>query len=264
MNNLEAEAISFIKEHEPPEGYYVGFSGGKDSVVLDHLVKMSGVKHSKYFSNTGLEAPDTIRFIREHHKDVITIKYPVSVFKLIAEKISPPTRARRWCCDKLKEYPSRTIPLRTRLMGIRAEESVKRASRPRIDYMESVRSQILKPIFHWTEENIWEYIEKYSIPYLKAYDEGEGRQGCIICPFMLGRTDAKFLKRKVSMEKFPGVWKAYKHSCERFFNRIDCDTHTSFNDYWADYLLGFEPPRTKDIVDGVDILTGKKAVWGDK
>jgi len=27
-------AIDFIREHEPEEGYFVGFSGGKDSVVV--------------------------------------------------------------------------------------------------------------------------------------------------------------------------------------------------------------------------------------
>lgn len=37
-------AIDRIREFEPPEGYYVAFSGGKDSEVVLDLVKRAGVK----------------------------------------------------------------------------------------------------------------------------------------------------------------------------------------------------------------------------
>ena len=30
---MTAEAIAFLRAHEPEEGYFVGFSGGKDSIV---------------------------------------------------------------------------------------------------------------------------------------------------------------------------------------------------------------------------------------
>lgn len=33
------EAIELLKEHEPPDGYHVSFSGGKDSCVIYDLVK---------------------------------------------------------------------------------------------------------------------------------------------------------------------------------------------------------------------------------
>ena len=37
-------AIRRLKGFEPPEGYYVAFSGGKDSQCIYHLCKMAGVK----------------------------------------------------------------------------------------------------------------------------------------------------------------------------------------------------------------------------
>ena len=45
----EQEAIKFIREHEPPEGYFLGFSGGKDSVLTHHLAEMAGVKFTVGF-----------------------------------------------------------------------------------------------------------------------------------------------------------------------------------------------------------------------
>lgn len=39
------EAVRFIQSHEPPEGYFVAFSGGKDSIVTLELTRMAGVSH---------------------------------------------------------------------------------------------------------------------------------------------------------------------------------------------------------------------------
>ena len=36
------QAIDLLREHEPPEGYYLCFSGGKDSVVILSLAKQGG------------------------------------------------------------------------------------------------------------------------------------------------------------------------------------------------------------------------------
>jgi len=50
---LVDEAVSFIREHEPPEGYFVAFSGGKDSIVALELVRMADVRH-RCFYNVGI------------------------------------------------------------------------------------------------------------------------------------------------------------------------------------------------------------------
>lgn len=38
-------AVQRIQEFEPKEGYYLAFSGGKDSCVIKELANMAGVKY---------------------------------------------------------------------------------------------------------------------------------------------------------------------------------------------------------------------------
>ena len=80
------EAIQFIQKHEPPEGYLGGFSGGKDSCVTKDLVKKSGVKCQWYYSATGIDAPELVKFIRQNHSDVI-FKRPKESFLSLSQKM---------------------------------------------------------------------------------------------------------------------------------------------------------------------------------
>jgi phosphoadenosine phosphosulfate reductase len=63
---MAAESIAYLKEHEPPEGYFVGFSGGKDSIVALELCRMAEVKHLAFYSATGIDPPEVMRFIKDH------------------------------------------------------------------------------------------------------------------------------------------------------------------------------------------------------
>lgn len=48
-------AIDRIKTFKPPEGYYLAFSGGKDSVVIKALADMAGVKYDAHYNLTSME-----------------------------------------------------------------------------------------------------------------------------------------------------------------------------------------------------------------
>lgn len=63
-------AVKRLKAFEPPEGYYLCFSGGKDSNVIKALADMAGVKYDAHYNNTGIDPPEAVRFIKRHHPDV--------------------------------------------------------------------------------------------------------------------------------------------------------------------------------------------------
>ena len=65
------KAIERLRAWEPPEGYYMAFSGGKDSTALKGVADLAGVKYEAYYNVSSVDAPEVLYYIREHHPDVI-------------------------------------------------------------------------------------------------------------------------------------------------------------------------------------------------
>lgn len=103
-------AIERLKTFEPPEGYYLAFSGGKDSVVIKALADMAGVKYDAHYNVTSVDPPELVHFIKEVHPDVIVDRpkdkegNQVTMWNLIPKKRIAPTRIARYCCSALKEH----------------------------------------------------------------------------------------------------------------------------------------------------------------
>lgn len=90
-------------------GYYLAFSGGKDSVVVKALMDMAGVNYQAFYRVTSVDPPELVRFIKEKHPDV-KFNIPrdkdgnrITMWNLIPKHLMPPTRIVRYCCSDLKE-----------------------------------------------------------------------------------------------------------------------------------------------------------------
>lgn len=123
------KSIKRLKAFEPPEGYYLAFSGGKDSVVVKALCDIAGVKYDATYHVTSVDPPELVQFIKDAHPDVTREipkdkdGKPVTMWNLIPRKLMPPTRLQRYCCTELKETGGIG---RMTVTGVRWAESVNR------------------------------------------------------------------------------------------------------------------------------------------
>lgn len=101
-------AIDRIKTYEPQEGYWLAFSGGKDSMCVKGLCDMAGVKYEAHYSLTSVDPPELVKFIKSMPDVSIDVpRYPngkqKTMWSLIEDNMYPPTRLARYCCRELKE-----------------------------------------------------------------------------------------------------------------------------------------------------------------
>ena len=184
MDKVE-QSIRIIRAlHDERKENIIAFSGGKDSVVLYDLAKKSGKQFTYIYSNTTIDPPGHLTFIRNNFPDVIVSNPRYSFYELIA-KYGLPTRQNRFCCQHLKEYVGKGAKV---FEGLRIEEGVKRGKRlSKLKEPEVCDTRVkgkihAYPIMHWSEVEIWQYIHENHIPYSKFYDLGFHRLGCIGCP----------------------------------------------------------------------------------
>lgn len=200
IDTITKEAISNIKHFCNGTRPYVAFSGGKDSIVLMELVRMTGIEYDAHFSVTTVDPPEVLRFIRDYYPDVIWVRPEKNMWQLIVDNGIPPTRKMRYCCRLIKECcgDGRTV-----LTGIRSGESSARTKRQVYErcLKDDQDKSYVNPILKWSERDVWDFIRKYKIPYCSLYDEGFRRIGCVMCP--------QNRRRVWEAERSPGFYKAY-------------------------------------------------------
>lgn len=224
------KSIDRLKAFEPKEGYFLAFSGGKDSVVIKALADMAGVKYDAHYSLTTVDPPELVRFIKDVHPDVEIIKPKLSMWRLIEKKGIPPTRLLRYCCAEMKEASGQG---RVTITGVRWDESNNRKknrnlvnigtkkdgiihnddndeARRTVESCYRTKKTLVNPIIDWLDEDVWQFIREYKVPYCCLYDEGFTRLGCIGCPM----SGTPGMKRDFER------WPMYKRSYIRAFDKM--------------------------------------------
>ena len=260
VENKIKNAIELLRQFEPPEGYYLAFSGGKDSVVIKALADMAGVKYDAHYNLTTVDPPELIHFIRRHHPDVIEDKPEKSMWQLIVENGVPPTRIMRYCCRALKERGGEG---RFCVTGVRWAESVMRKNkRAKIEINSMTKTQImlnndndearrvlenctikskhiLNPIVSWIDKDVWEFIHRYKIQYCELYDQGFKRLGCIGCNM------ASQAERIYQFQRWPKYYDNYLRAFDRMLKAArdagkekQWKTAQDVMDWWI-----YEPPK---------------------
>ncbi len=214
-------ALKRIQSFEPLEGYYLAFSGGKDSQVIYELTKMAGVKFDAHFNLTTVDPPKLVYFIKENYSKVKIHNPKISMWKLIVKELMPPTHIVRYCCKHLKE---RGGDGRIVMTGIRWAESYKRNKRKVIENcLKNKMTQYFNPIIDWTESEVWEFIKLRKLKYCSLYSEGYKRIGCIMCP-MVG--EAGMIKDSI---RYPKYYNSYLRAFDKM---LKYRTAKGLNNNW--------------------------------
>lgn len=167
-----------------------------------------------------------------------------SIWKLIEQRGIPPTRLMRYCCDVLKEQ---STPNRMIAHGVREDESVGRRGRDifgvrghrkadaeyrtvehtfamfkldqlgvensyeckMIESCKKNKDTIVMPIYRFTFEDIWEYINTFNLKVNPLYSRGYKRVGCVGCP-LAGKA-----AQKKEFSDFPIYRKNYVKAFDR-------------------------------------------------
>lgn len=263
-----AIAIEFLRTFCPEEGYYLAFSGGKDSVVCMRLLDIAGVKYDAHYNLTTVDPPELVQFIKTFPNVVVDRpKYndgtPVTMWNLIPRKGIPPTRIARYCCEVLKEHSGEG---RRVVTGVRWAESVRRArDRHLVDVSRKVfaddndeahrmTEQCVKkdritfnPIIDWSDADVWDFIRQYNVPYCKLYDEGFKRLGCIGCPMGSSKQKEKEFAR------YPTYARAYLRTIAKMLELRKTKGKDNTNTAWDTpegcmkwWVYGSDKPEDED------------------
>jgi 3'-phosphoadenosine 5'-phosphosulfate sulfotransferase (PAPS reductase)/FAD synthetase len=102
--------------------------------------------------------------------------------------LKAPFEVSELCCQRLKKDPFHTYNKETGLfpiIGTMASESRLRLQKWLKTGCNSFDSKNIAsyPLSIWTENDVWEYIYKFKVPYSPIYDKGCRRTGCMFCGF---------------------------------------------------------------------------------
>lgn len=177
----------------------VAFSGGKDSLLVLHLIREHYPGVTVAFSNTGVEYPETRAFVsqiaEEWALNLVTLHpYKKNFWQCVKEygfsgkkgkAHSPHSR----CCYYLKEMPMKLAIKKNGWLAIFTGQT---ASESRVRmfvardkgtcyFARDYGAYKINPILWWTEQEVWDFTNQEGLPHNPLYDMGAHRVGCMPC-----------------------------------------------------------------------------------
>lgn len=238
--------------YDPENGFFLAFSGGKDSQALYHVAELAGVRFRAQMNFTSVDPPEVIRFVRTQYPEVETVKPKDSIYNISVKEGLLPTRNHRWCCAEFKENAGAG---KVTLIGIRHAESTRRARRNEVeisfrkfsgdlDGLDEYRKErqrrkpkaggvnitnatgehtvgcingkeslLISPIIEWTAVDVWEFLNNtVQVPHCSLYDNGYARIGCLCCPM------SQYRQKLMEIERYPHVRRNWLKAISRIID----------------------------------------------
>jgi DNA sulfur modification protein DndC len=187
----------YLKDQTP---WYIGFSGGKDSsavltLAVNALIQLRDFHKpiTAIYCDTGVEIPTVSAYVKNTIKSLKAeceqLKIPLE-FKIVQPKLDdryfvkvigrgypPPTNIFRWCTDRLRINPVKSVidenNASTVLLGIRTGESPERdrtikrhitGSKYYLNQGTSSKTKIFSPIVDYSLKDVWSTLKYSRLP----------------------------------------------------------------------------------------------------
>lgn len=153
------------------------------------------------------------------------------------------------------------------LIGIRKAESVRRSKREEIEisghkfsgnfdqFSEHKEKMVtcvggkdkilVSPIIHWTDRDVWQFLNGNSIEHCSLYDEGYKRIGCILCPM------SNYKQKLKDYQRFPHVKRKWIQTIQKLIDAgyVNHDfTDAEFGFYWWISGKGFDQYYADEVL----------------
>lgn len=196
------------------------FSCGKDSMIVDYLLKELGFRDYIYqfYTSSGFET-NSIKEVLKKRPDIITINtnveqymrenkifyisnYIQGLYKqygmdIFNNKLS--------CCDYMHLKQSKIINKFDILFTGCKKVDISNSLFIRKSVIKENNKTIISPIFNWTEDECWDFIKENNIETCKDYDTFGSVLSCPLCP-MYDSNNKNIEKLK---ENYPELYTRY-------------------------------------------------------
>lgn len=166
----------------------MGTGFGASGVVLMHHLEEVQPGATVFYLDTDVLFPETYNL-----RDRLTARFDLNIVR-VHSGLSLDDQAEEhgdelWndnpdkCCFLRKVKPLRAYlaDKNVWMTGIRRDQSPTRADTDYVEWSEANEVVKVNPLADWTEDDIWDHIERHSLPYNPLHDEGYPSIGCMPC-----------------------------------------------------------------------------------